>query len=34
LIDYDKDGEDKILAAAIYRFGEMAYADALGMSNQ
>ncbi|MBM4426021.1 MAG: FAD-dependent thymidylate synthase [Chloroflexi bacterium] len=29
LIDYDKDGEDKILAAAIYRFGEMAYADAL-----
>jgi thymidylate synthase ThyX len=29
LIDYDKDGEDKILAAAIYRFGEMGYADAL-----
>ncbi len=29
LIDYDKDGEKKVLAAALYRFGEMAYADAL-----
>jgi thymidylate synthase ThyX len=29
LIDYDEGGEDKILAAAIYRFGEMGYADAL-----
>jgi thymidylate synthase ThyX len=29
LIDYDKDGEAKVLAAALYRFGEMAYADAL-----
>lgn len=29
LIDYDKDGERKILAAALYRLGEMAYADAL-----
>ena len=29
LIDYDKDGENKVLAAAYYRFGEMAYADAL-----
>lgn len=29
LIDYDKEGENKILAAAIYRFDEMAYADAL-----
>lgn len=29
LIDYDKDGEDKILAAAIYRFGEMGFGDAL-----
>jgi len=29
LIDYDKDGEDKILAAAVYRFGEMGYIDAL-----
>ncbi len=29
LIDYDKDGEKKILAAAIYRFNEMPYADAL-----
>jgi thymidylate synthase ThyX len=29
LIDYDKDGEDKILAAALYRFHEMQFADAL-----
>lgn len=29
LIDYDKDGEVKVLAAALYRFGEMPYADAL-----
>jgi thymidylate synthase ThyX len=29
LIDYDKDGEDKILAAAIYRFDEMGFPDAL-----
>ncbi|MFT3892928.1 MAG: FAD-dependent thymidylate synthase [Anaerolineales bacterium] len=29
LIDYDKDGENKVLAAALYRFGEMPYADAL-----
>ena len=29
LIDYDKDGEKKILAAALYRFGEMSFADAL-----
>ena len=29
LIDYDKNGEDKVLAAALYRFGEMAYVDAL-----
>jgi len=29
LVDYDKDGETKVLAAALYRFGEMAYADAL-----
>jgi hypothetical protein len=29
LISYDKDGEKKVLAAALYRFGEMAYADAL-----
>ncbi len=29
LIDYDKDGEDKILAAALYRFHEMSFADAL-----
>ncbi len=29
LIDYDKDGEIKALAAALYRFGEMTYADAL-----
>jgi thymidylate synthase ThyX len=29
LEDYDRDGEKKILAAALYRFGEMAYGDAL-----
>ena len=29
LISYDKDGEKKVLAAALYRFGEMSYADAL-----
>jgi thymidylate synthase ThyX len=29
LIVHDEDGERKVLAAAIYRFGEMAYADAL-----
>ena len=29
LIDYDKDGENKILAASLYRFDEMAYVDAL-----
>jgi len=29
LIDFDKDGENKVLAAALYRFGEMTYADAL-----
>ena len=30
LIDYDRDGEYRVLASALYRFGEMAYADALG----
>ncbi len=29
LIDYDKDGEKKILAAALYRFNETPFADAL-----
>jgi thymidylate synthase ThyX len=29
LIDYDGNGENKVLAAVLYRFGEMAYADAL-----
>jgi thymidylate synthase ThyX len=29
LVDYDKDGEKNVLAAALYRFGEMSYADAL-----
>jgi len=29
LIDYTQDGEKKVLAAALYRFGEMTYADAL-----
>ena len=30
LIDSDKDGETKILAAALYRFGDMSFEDALG----
>ncbi|RME87786.1 MAG: FAD-dependent thymidylate synthase, partial [Anaerolineae bacterium] len=29
LIDYDRDGETKVLAAALYRFGGMSYARAL-----
>ena len=29
LVDYDRDGEKKVLAAALYRFGEMGYADAM-----
>jgi thymidylate synthase ThyX len=29
LMDCDKDGENKVLAAALYRFGEMPYEDAL-----
>ena len=29
LIDYDKDGEKKVLAAALYRFNEISFADAL-----
>ncbi|MBL8090692.1 MAG: FAD-dependent thymidylate synthase [Anaerolineales bacterium] len=29
LIEYDKEGENKVLAAALYRFGEMTYEDAL-----
>jgi len=29
LINYDEEGEEKVLAAALYRFGEMSYADAL-----
>jgi thymidylate synthase ThyX len=29
LVDYDRDGEYKILAAALYRFGEVPYAQAL-----
>jgi thymidylate synthase ThyX len=29
LTDFDKDGENRVLAAALYRFGEKAYADAL-----
>jgi thymidylate synthase ThyX len=28
LVSFDKDGEKKILAAALYRFGEMSYAEA------
>ena len=30
LIDYDKAGEKKVLASALYRFSEMPFADALG----
>ena len=29
LNDYDKNGENKVLAAALYRFGEMTYSDVL-----
>ncbi len=29
LVDYDEDGEDKVLAAALYRFGEMPCTQAL-----
>jgi thymidylate synthase ThyX len=29
LIDHDENGERKVLAAALYRFGEMSFADAL-----
>jgi thymidylate synthase ThyX len=29
LVDYDKTGEDKILAAALYRFGTLSYSDAM-----
>ncbi len=29
LVDYDKAGEDKVLAAALYRFGNLSYAEAL-----
>jgi len=29
LISYDEDGEDRILAAALFRFGEMSFAEAL-----
>ena len=29
LIDYNKDGENRVLAAAFYRFGEMTYTNAL-----
>ena len=29
LVDHDEEGESKVLVAALYRFGEMAYANAL-----
>ncbi len=29
LVDYDKDGEDKVLAAVLYRFGNMSFTEAL-----
>src|SRR5829696_1395405 len=34
LISFDKDGENKVLAAALYRFGEMSYAEALSYVNE
>ena len=33
LVDYDKDGEEKILAASLYRFGEMSFGEALACVN-
>jgi len=33
LVDYDKDGEQKVLAAALYRFGDMPFTDALAHVN-
>jgi len=33
LIDYDKDGEKRALAAALYRFSEMSFANALAYVN-
>ena len=30
LVDYDKDGDLRILAAALYRYGNMSYSEALG----
>jgi thymidylate synthase ThyX len=30
LISYDQEGQEKVLAAALFRFGEMSYAEALG----
>lgn len=30
LISYDTEGEEKVLAAALFRFGEMSFAEALG----
>jgi thymidylate synthase ThyX len=29
LVDYDKAGEDKVLAAALYRFGDLSYSEAM-----
>ena len=31
LVDYDRDGEQRILASALYRFGNMSYNQALGL---
>jgi thymidylate synthase ThyX len=33
LISFDKEGENKVLAAALYRFGEMSYVEALSYVN-
>jgi thymidylate synthase ThyX len=34
LVDYDKTGEDKVLAAALYRFGNLSYADAFKQAGE
>lgn len=30
LVDYDRDGQERVLASALYRFGNMSYGEALG----
>ena len=31
LVDYDEHGEERVLASALYRFGNLSYSEALGM---